>query len=347
MPSPEKGYTLPVKTRWLFVLPPEGAARQAGLDLRHAALSSEEEPELKVFDTKGYLDGFAKLLRDPDDDMRVDLMNQALIVAALDHRATHVLVVALAPLTVFTLRLLRQQGMKLVHWFIEDFRQAHYWKQVLPAYHAFCAIQRGPVAAACAKEGVTFKLLPTAASETLLQRQPASLTTRSLDLAFVGLPSPYRVKVLEALWHAGARLRVGGSGWQHYQGPLESVIAKANAMAPLETWTLLEQAKLGLHIPYEDPEDDRGNSHVSPRIYDLMALHCLPLVEAGPMLREALEGCEIQWFHGPEGAVQSWRENKDRAISPNAIAGNASLTRARHGYGNRWRAMQNLIREIP
>ncbi len=336
-----------MKTRWLLVLPPEGAARQVGLDLRQAALVSEEAPDLKVFDTKGYLDGFAKLLREPDDDMRVDLMNQALIVAALDHQATHVLVLALAPLTVFTLRLLRQQGMKLVHWFIEDFRQAHYWQQVLPTYHAFCAIQRGPVAAACAKEGVTFKLLPTAASETLLQRQPAAWQTRLLDLAFVGLPSPYRLRVLEALWQAGAKIRVGGTGWQHYHGPLSAVIAKADSMAPLETWTLLEQAKLGLHIPYEDPDVDRGNSHVSPRIYDLMALHCLPIVENGPMLKESLEGCDIRWYQGPNGAVQAWRDNKDGHTAPVGIAANAALAQVRHGYGQRWRTFQDLIRELP
>jgi hypothetical protein len=293
--------------RWLLVIPPEGAARQAALDLHAAALQSPEAPNLKTFDTKAYLEGFAKLLRQPDDDMRVDLMNQGLVVSALDHAATHVLVTALAPVTAFTANLLRRQGLKLFHWFIEDSRQAHYWRQVLPAYDSFFAIQTEAIESACANAGCRFAVLPTAVSPELAMRPVKPWAERDLDFAFVGLPSPYRLAVLDALLAAGAKLALGGSGWGTVTGPLRSCVVNGEAMLPREAFALLERARFGVHMPYEDPAPDRANTHVSPRLYDLLALGCRVLCEDAPLLRQAMSGYAVTFAQGPQGMVKAWQ----------------------------------------
>src|SRR3954452_21658101 len=120
--------------KWILVLPPEGAARQVGEKAWEALCAQLPSGDRKLFDTKTYLDAFDRLLKEPGDNMVVDLANQALIVQAMDFGATHILVVALSPVTRFTVDLLRRRGLTTLHWFIEDFREAKYWKDVLPAY---------------------------------------------------------------------------------------------------------------------------------------------------------------------------------------------------------------------
>src|SRR3954463_15315396 len=110
--------------KWLMVLPPEGAARQVGEKAWEAMTALLPASQRKLFDTKAYLDGFDRLLKVPSDDMVVDLTNQGLTVQCLDFEATHVLILALSPVTRFTLNLLRRQGVVLLHWFFEDFREA-------------------------------------------------------------------------------------------------------------------------------------------------------------------------------------------------------------------------------
>jgi len=329
----------------MIVLPPEGAARQVGLDLLASAQASPDGGACVAFDTKAYLDGFKKLLREPDDDMRVDLTNQALIVSALDHAVTHLLVIALAPITYFTLRLLQKQGIKTLHWFIEDFRQAAYWRQVLPAYHAFCAIQRGPLEIAGAEAGIRFHFLPTACGPMALSasRQGKAWSLRLDALVFIGLPSAYRVRVLEALMAAGAVLGLAGTGWSLYQGPLSKAVIRDTVNSE-ESTALLSQYRYGLHLPYEDPAADRAQSHVSPRVYELMALGCIPLIESGPLLRECLAETKVKWFEGPEEAVNAWRTRE--TLTSGQAESNQAWVHGRHGYAQRWLSLQALASDL-
>src|SRR6185436_9814201 len=93
--------------KWMVVLPPEGAARTVGERAWEALCQRLPSAQRKAFDTKPSLDGFERLLKDPTDQMVVALLNQALVVQCLDFEATHVLVLALSPVTFFTANLLR------------------------------------------------------------------------------------------------------------------------------------------------------------------------------------------------------------------------------------------------
>lgn len=335
-----------MEPRWLLVIPPEGAARQAALDLSRAALHSPQGSGVKVFDTKPYLDGFAQLLKKPDDDMRVDLMNQALVVSALDHSATSVLVTALAPVTAFTANLLRKQTIKVFHWFIEDARQALYWRQVLPAYDGFFSIQVNPIQAACIEAGCRFALLPTALSPELSERPFKPWAERDLDFAFVGLPSPYRLAVLEALLSAGARLAVGGLGWDRVTGPLRPHVVKGESMPPHEAFALMERAQYALHAPYEDPSFDRANTHVSPRIYDALGLGCHLICEDAPLLREGLQGYAVTFAQGPQGLAAAWKKTAALTVKgqlPESAQSNRQRVLTHDSYMQRWQRLQELV----
>lgn len=320
--------------KWMMTLPPEGAARQVGEKVWEALCGLLPAQNRKLFDTKTYLDAFDRLLKAPTDDMVVDLANQSLIVQSLDFRATHLLVLALSPITRFTVELLRRQGIVPIHWFFEDFREAKYWKDVLPAYAHFLAIQRGPLEAACADTGVGYRYMPTA---PILRPRPAvkAWRDRCETIAFIGFPSAYRIEVLEAMAKDGLPLKVAGVGWEKYRGPLEPSLTGKGWFGPDEAFKLLENSRIGLHLPSEDPGPDRGNSHVSPRIFDIIAAGCLLLSEESPMIRETLGNCSYREFRGSADAVKAARTVLRDGFPDEALAANRALILRDHSFARR------------
>ncbi len=361
----------------MIVLPPEGAARQAGESLWRAFCRELPEDRRKLFDSKTYQDGYDRLLKSPEDDMVVDLLNQSLIVQALDFGATHLLVLALSPVTAFASNLLKKRGLVTMHWFYEDFRQAKYWKDVLPTYAHFLAIQRGPVEAACRDAGVAFHYLPTAADVADTEGRegaaagpgasapearasavaagpwaanpgvrdggmPKPWKARTEGLAFVGFPSPFRRAVLEALAAAGLPLIVAGSGWESYRGPLEACLQGSGWAGPGRVRELLGNARAALHLPYEDPSADRGNSHVSPRVFDILASGTVLLCEDAPLIRETVRGCAHLEFRGPAEAVEAARRALAEGLPQEALDANRATVLREHIYARRVAFLRSL-----
>jgi hypothetical protein len=325
----------------VVVLPPEGAARQAGESLWRAFSRELPEDRRKLFDAKAYQDAYDRLLKSPEDDMVVDLLNQSLIVQALDFAATHLLVLALSPVTAFASGLLRRRGLVTIHWFYEDFRQAKYWRDVLPTYTHFLAIQRGPVEAACREQGVAFHYLPTAA-DAADAGVPRPWRDRTGGLAFVGFPSPYRRTVLEALVAAGLPLAVAGSGWESYRGPLEPCLQGTGWAGSERVRGLLGNARAALHLPFEDPSAEREHSHVSPRVFDILASGCVLLCEDAPLVRESIRGCAYREFRGPAEAVAAARLALSEGLPQAALDANRETALREHAYARRVEALRAL-----
>jgi hypothetical protein len=320
--------------KWMVVLPPEGAARQVGEKAWETLGGLLPAPDRKLFDTKTYLDVFDRLLKDPADNMVVDLANQALIVQAMDFGATHMLVVALSPVTRFTADLLKRRGLRMLHWFIEDYRLAKYWRDVLPGYSDFLAIQRGPVERACAEAGVRYAYVPTA--PILRPRESVkSWRERGEIIAFIGFPSKYRVEVLEAMAREGLPLKIAGLGWEKYRGPLEAHLTGRGWFGPEEAFKLLENSRIGIHLPSEDPAADRGDSHVSPRVFDILAAGCLLLCEEAPLIRETLRGCDIREFRGPAEAVRAAKAALQEGVPDGLLAANREIALLEHSFPRR------------
>jgi len=323
-----------VNGKWIVVLPPEGAARQVGEKAWETLSAQIPAADRKLFDTKTYLAAFDRLLKDPADEMVVDLANQALVVQAMDFGATHMLVIALSPVTRFTVDLLRRRGVRMVHWFIEDYRQAKYWKEVLPAYSDFLAIQRGPVEQACAAAGVRFAYMPTA---PILKPREAvrGWREREAAVAFIGFPSRYRVEVLETMARDGITLRIAGLGWDRYRGLLEPCLTGRGWFGPDEAFKLLEGSRIGLHLPNDDPSADRSDSHVSPRVFDILAAGCLLLSEEAPLIRETLAGCGFKEFRGPAEAGKAAKAAFSEPPAEEILARNREIALLEHSFARR------------
>jgi len=290
---------------WFIVLPPDGAAREAGLETAASFESILGPDGCKIFDSKKYLDFFSGKLRNPDENLVVDLVNHALAVQCLDFRAANMLVCALSPVTLFTLNLLRAHYVATHHWFYEDFRKTAYWKFVLTGYDRFFAIQKGPLAEFCSKYGSTYYFLPTAAARSCcLPYGGPVMPDRARDVAFIGIPTAYRIEILEHLASAGLSLSIAGLGWDRYTGPLSPMIENGVWTDASQAAGLLKNAKVGINLSADAPDADRENTHISPRVFDVLASGCTLITENVPLAHQTLKGLHYHTFTNKITAAQ-------------------------------------------
>jgi len=280
---------------WLIAVPPEGAARTIGLEVASAFSSVVSGDNCKIFDSKTYFLAYSSMLKSPDETMVVDLLNQTLVVQCLEFRATNLLVLALSPVTLFTLNLLKSNNIQTIHWFYEDFRRASYWKDVIAGYCRFYAIQKGPIADECSRLGVQFAFLPTAASWAYGANFNKNGHAEK-DAAFVGLPSSYRVRILEHLASKGISLSIAGQGWDRYRGSLSPYIVRNSWTDARESAAILGNARIGLNLSMSDPQSDRKNTHISPRVFDVMLCGKVLVTEDVPLIHEVLPDCAYYCF---------------------------------------------------
>ncbi len=324
-------------SKWFVIIPPDGAARSVGEEVHRAFTRCIGGESVKAFDCKTYLQAFSGMLKKNDETMVVDLLNHALIVQCLDFKATNLLVLALSPVTLFTLNLLRAQRVTTAHWFYEDFRRALYWKEVLAGYDYFFAIQKGPIEDECIRNGSRYLFLPTAAHpHAIFEQTGTGSRPPGGDVAFVGIPSPYRVRVLEALVSRGISVAVAGVGWNQYQGPLCGSIVKGDWIDAPAAAAIVSDGKIGLNLSVVDPEEDRRNTPISPRVFDILQSGRVLVTESVPLLPVVLPDFSYRTFANQEeccAVIEDVLSHQQRETA--CLEKNRDLVRTRHRYENR------------
>jgi spore maturation protein CgeB len=285
------------ETKWFIVIPTTGAARVVARHLANGFINKLGISRVKIFDSLTYHNSFKSILKSSDENLIVDLFNQSLIISCLDFGATHFLSGALSPVSLFALNILKKQGIKTAHWFYEDFRRAHYWKDVLPGYNVFFTIQNGPFPELSQQIATTWHYLPTAASV-----QPPAADhnyKRDFDIAFIGIPSPYRIQILEQAVSSGSTCVIAGFGWDTYSGPLQHFILTGNWIDEAQSALILQRAKIGLNLSVDDPAGV-SDIHLSPRVFDILISGCILLTEETPLSHQVLHQCSFETFSSGE-----------------------------------------------
>jgi hypothetical protein len=321
------------ESRWFIVIPPVGAARIVAKHFANEFLNKLGTSRVKIFDSLTYQNSFKSLLKTTDENLIVDLCNQSLIVSCLDFGATHFLSGALSPVSLFALNILKKQGIKTVHWFYEDFRRALYWNDVLPGYNVFFTIQEGPFPKLCQRISTTWHYLPTAASvEPHTADQDEK---RDFDIAFIGIPSPYRIRILEQILSNGISCIIGGHGWDTYSGPLKNYILSGKWIDEAQSAQIFRRARIGLNLSVEDPAGV-GDVHLSPRVFDILISGCVLLTEETPLSHQVLNQCSFETF-SPNEPVHTQIKNILSDYSPyqKESCTNIETIKSFHLYSNR------------
>lgn len=323
--------------RWVVVIPSDGAARTVALNAFTALATEAGSDNVKCFDCLTYLSAFKKLLTTPDENMAVDLMNQSLLAVVLDFGANFVLTGALSPVTLFILTILKKQNITTIHWFYEDYRRASYWKDIINGYTHFCAIQKGVLPQVCLQNNSNYHFLSTA-----LSFEPHSKinVTRKYDIGFIGIPSTYRIQILEKIVTAGFTCAIAGSGWDLYDGPLNSFIVNRSWTNNDQVETLLSESTIGINLSIENP-NGREDVHISPRVYDILACKAFLLTEDVPLIKDSIDDCRYFSFSNPDDCIRLIRHIVDNIIHyQELLSANFNNVITQHTYRNR---IQQLI----
>jgi len=323
----------------MFLFSLEGAARQVSESI--AASFNEKIPpgSFHIFDCKKYLSSFLKLLKTHDETIAVDLLNQSLIVQCLQFSITHLFVSALCPVTLFTLNLLKKLNIITIHWFYEDYKRADYWKEVIPGYSWFFAIQKEPIKRLCKRYNCRFYYLPTATSDSTISfSSQAIMYKKKADISFIGIPSDYRISFLEFLAQNGISLMIAGKGWDRYHGLLTEYIIENTWVDSLKMMEIIHYSRIALNLSVKNPDEERSSAQVSPRVFDILSSNTILFTEDVPLLYETINHCHFYTFKNKEEAltkILSILKDTSIALLHKKISDNQKIIAANHTWNNR------------
>jgi hypothetical protein len=317
--------------RWMMVIPPDGAARNVA-HLAAKAFSEIIPDSFKIFDTLSYLKAYRQLLKNPEDELLVDLCNQSLVTSAIDFGTTHLLSGALSPVTLFTLNILKKINITTLHWFYEDYNRARYWQDILAGYDHFFAVQKGILPKICKEQNIQYHFLPTAQTvkPAIVHQNPGRY-----DIGFIGIPSTYRISILEKLHVSGFKCLIAGYGWNQYSGILDTSIVNREWVDDQQIAAYLSQVAIGINLSFENPFT-REDSQVSPRVYDILSSGAVLLTENLDLLEETVAECHYETFINPDDAVVKAKLIRSSLQRYQELsAPNCAIIQAKHTFHNR------------
>lgn len=325
--------------RWFVVLPPVGSARIDALRIAKA-IQQEFGGGSYVYDSKDSLAYIQSTLRNSEQSLLVDWMNQNMIVKILEQGATHLVSLSTCPVDPYYLNLIRSKGVFCLHWILDDVRVADYWHAVIHGYDLVVANQKGEIPRECLQKKVSFQFLPLAA-DVAVSGAGAMWDARSLDIAFLGDWSPYRVRMLEMLSAAGLSVGIQGDGWAKERGFLARSVLKATESSEMD---LYRHARIALHLSHGQPPESGSEEPIHANVYNSIALGALPFIEASKLNSISLSGIGYQEFHSNTELLAKCLHVRQMGLQSEFILANQQAIQREHNLNHR---VRQLAQKMP
>ncbi len=271
-----------------------------------------------TFDCGRYKEAYARMTTG-DNNLVIDLYNQSLVVRALEEKVDAVLVMALAPITAFTIQILKNAGIKTLHYFCEDLRSKEHWEQVIKVYDYFFIIQKDPWLKEMKKFNRHTYYIPNGAP---LEYTAVSGTHKEHDVVFIGAPYPNRIQFFEKLCRMNIDFLVWGWGWDKF--PLSNelrkrIVSGARWIGQEEIFSIYSRAKIviNLHSTLTGAEIDLNGDFVNPRAFIVPLAKSLQIADRRPALLDFFtEDKEIVCFSTVQelaGKIQYFLQHAEHA----------------------------------
>ncbi len=276
------------------------------------------------------------------------LLGEVLVARVRESRPDLVFFLAQAPVDPALLQTLKQEGVLLAYWFVEDFQVFPYWREVAPAVDVFFTLQQEPFTQELEAIGARPAFLPLAADPEVyrpLELTPEEQGRYGAALSFVGAGYANRREFFQGLLDYD--FKIWGSDWEN-PGPLANRIQKGGARVSDEEAVRVfaaSQINLNLHSsPFFRGINPEGD-YLNPRVFDLAAAGAFQLVDWRSQLPD---------FFAPEKEVAVFRslsEAREKIAyylaHPEERRAMAARARqrclARHTYEHRLAEALNLI----
>lgn len=230
----------------------------------------------------------SQISRTPQRNLRLKqhllrLIAEAIKIKVAEWKPDLVFALAQAPLDPPLIRSLKNQGIKVAYWFVEDFQVMTYWEELAPEVDAFFVIQEEPFYRVLEKAGVEyFAFLPLAADPEVFRPLELTLAEKrefGSALSFVGAGYYNRRRVFQAL--TDYDFRIWGSDWD-LDSPLGPLIQRQGArIAPEDCARIFNASRINLNLhssPFHHGINPQGD-YLNPRVFDLAACGAFQLVD--------------------------------------------------------------------
>jgi spore maturation protein CgeB len=222
-----------------------------------------------------------------------------------------VLLLAQAPVRGESLQRLREAGIRVAYWFVEDHRRMPYWRRIAPFTDVFFVIQRQGRDEMRSEGAPCVRYLPLAAQRGV--HEPIRLPSEALQrygaqVSFVGAGYLNRRRFMERLVPLG--LKIWGNEWDGASSILHEAIQEGGRRVETEEIVQIfnaSQINLNLHSSPCHEDVDPFGDFVNPRTFEIASCGGFQLVDRRSLLDELFAGEEIAVFENLEDAREKIR----------------------------------------
>lgn len=263
-----------------------------------------------------------------------------------------VFVLAQAPLEPQHLRKMRDDGRRVVFWFVEDHRLFRYWEEIAARFDLFFRIQKGAFPRELSQAGqMRSHYLPLAADETIFAPGPLSeedANAYGSPLSFLGAAYHNRRRFFNLL--LSRPFKIWGTGWPENEPLYRHVQRGGKRVDSLETSKIFRgtQVNLNLHSSTSHEGVNPFGDFVNPRTFEIAACSAFQLVDHRFLLPDLfLPGEEIVCFSGRDDFLERVDHFLAHPEERNAFgsAGRERVLRE-HTYRDRMREAMEAIHEM-
>ena len=303
VPTPLYGGSLPIAYH----------AAEAFAELGHMCDILRFDEQYSLFESLGYdvEDNAGKRLK----SRLAELLADYVVERAIQTNADVVWYTAQSPVSIASLKKLREAGVKAALWFVEDVRRFDYWKHIAREFDLVFTIQIGAAADAIRQAGARQAVyLPVAANVKV--HRPMKLSQENVQrygsqVSFVGAGYPNRVALFSEL--SLDNLKLWGNDWP--KACSERLQESARRVSTEETALIYNASEINLNIH----SAVSGNvlecgDFVNPRTFEIAACRGFQIVNRqSPLcdLFDESELCIVDNVKELEMAVAHFRSNPD------------------------------------
>ena len=230
---------------------------------------------------------------------------ERVMAACLDLKPDLVFALAQAPLTSEVLDRMRQFEFPTAFWFVEDFREFPYWRQVAGGYGHFFAIQKKDVfEESTPLEGIDFHYLPMACDPAVHKVTVISNEDQrrfGAEISFVGAGYYNRHVFFQGLLDFD--LKIWGTGWNSGSAVGRFVQEGGRRVSTRESVKIFNCSTININLhssTYHKGINPAGD-FVNPRTFEIASCGGFQLIDSRSHLHELFEpGQEIVCFESIE-----------------------------------------------
>ncbi len=175
---------------------------------------------------------------------------------------------------------LRQAGIRLCYWFVEDYRIFDYWKGFARFYDHFFTIQKDPFWDCLKEIGYSrFHYLPTGFDTNL--ECPADIAEPKINISFMGAPYVNRINYFSRLTRSD--FQIYGQDWDVVDLP--SIVIGDRLITEGEARLIYRRSRININLhSSQEPHGFGQSNFVNPRTFELAGARCFQLTDMTSLL---------------------------------------------------------------